>query len=405
MGQAFSYAIAASGTPTSFNATGLPSFLSIDPSSGVISGTPTFTGQIVVTLSATNGGGTRTGTLTITVVPPAPPVISGSSQGVFTATIGQPFNYQITATGNPMSYDATGLPSGLSISGNTISGIPTVCGQIAVGLSATNMGGTGTATLVLTIFDSSGGNANTPSFTSFPTTPDPIIAGQSVTLTAAGSDAGGSLLLYTWNFGDGTTAYGPSVTHVYTAGGVYTATVTVSNGVNSATQSVYVPVNAAAPDTSGGSGPLPNVFSVLKAAIMFNFKGYGKDSLTLSGSIPLQKNFNPSGKTAIITVGDLEQTFTLNPKGKGGNSSASLVLSGKLKNSVFTATPAKFTFTLKNQILFPLLAGLGFTDQNVPKPGKQVAVPVVASIDGVGYLAHVNVVYTAKAGASGSGKK
>jgi C1A family cysteine protease len=87
--------------------------------------------------------------------PPAPgaPVIS--SPLTVTATMGQPFSYQITATNAPTSYAATGLPIGLTCcgTGGTITGTPgpVTPGPVTVTLSATNAVGTGTASLVITL--------------------------------------------------------------------------------------------------------------------------------------------------------------------------------------------------------------------------------------------------------------
>ena len=67
VGVAFSYSITASQSPTSFGATGLPSGLTVDPSSGIISGTPTVGGPFTVTLAATNSVGTGTAPLLLTV--------------------------------------------------------------------------------------------------------------------------------------------------------------------------------------------------------------------------------------------------------------------------------------------------------------------------------------------------
>jgi hypothetical protein len=121
----------------------------VDTSTGLISGTPLTEGISSITLSATNAGGTGTAPLTLTVNPP-PPVIT--SPLTATATVGQLFNYQITATNSPTSFNATGLPAGLTVDTGTglITGTPSVVGMSSVTLSATNAGGTGTAVLALT---------------------------------------------------------------------------------------------------------------------------------------------------------------------------------------------------------------------------------------------------------------
>ena len=64
---AFSYQIKASDSPTSFGALNLPQGLSVDPASGVISGSPLYAGSYAVTLSASNIWGIGAATLQLTV--------------------------------------------------------------------------------------------------------------------------------------------------------------------------------------------------------------------------------------------------------------------------------------------------------------------------------------------------
>jgi carbohydrate binding protein with CBM6 domain/putative Ig domain-containing protein len=151
VGTPFNYSISASNTPTSYNATNLPAGLSINTSTGIISGTPTTAGTKNVIISATNGIGTGNSSLTITINP-LPPIISSSL--TTTGMVGTAFNYHITGSSSPTSYTATNLPAGLTINTSTgvISGTPTSTGVTNVTITATNTGGTSPAqTLVITI--------------------------------------------------------------------------------------------------------------------------------------------------------------------------------------------------------------------------------------------------------------
>ena len=69
-GSAFSYQITANYSPTSYSATGLPAGLTINATSGIISGTPTANGAFPIPLFATNLAGTGTSTLMLTVITP-----------------------------------------------------------------------------------------------------------------------------------------------------------------------------------------------------------------------------------------------------------------------------------------------------------------------------------------------
>lgn len=153
-GSPFTYTITATGAPTSFAATSLPSGLSVDTATGVISGTPTLAGSYNITISAINGLGTGSAllALTVNVNPNAPVVTSGTT----TATVGSLFNYQIVFSPSniPTTFSTGTLPDGLVLDPATgiISGTPTVGGTFNnITLTATNEYGTGAGTLGLSI--------------------------------------------------------------------------------------------------------------------------------------------------------------------------------------------------------------------------------------------------------------
>lgn len=153
VGSALTFTITASGTPTSYSATGLPAGLSVATGTGVISGTPTTAGSSAVLIGATNGSGTGNATLTITVAAAGVAPVITNNPLTAGGTQSTPFDFTVTATGTPTNYTAVGLPAGLSIAAGTgaISGSPTTVGSSSVLLGATNASGTGNATLTITI--------------------------------------------------------------------------------------------------------------------------------------------------------------------------------------------------------------------------------------------------------------
>jgi len=153
VGTPFSFAMTASGSPTSFTASPLPAGLVINATTGVITGTPTTAATTAVLLGATNAFGTGNATLTITVGAAGVAPIVTNSPLTAAGTVGTPFGFTITASGSPTTYTATPLPAGLSIVAATgaITGTPTAAGTTAVLLGATNASGTGNATLTITV--------------------------------------------------------------------------------------------------------------------------------------------------------------------------------------------------------------------------------------------------------------
>jgi thermitase len=84
VGSSFNYSITASGTPTSYNASSLPSGLSVNTSTGVISGTPSSAGTFTSSISASNTAGTGSTSLRITIAKATPAIISAPTASAIT---------------------------------------------------------------------------------------------------------------------------------------------------------------------------------------------------------------------------------------------------------------------------------------------------------------------------------
>jgi len=137
----------------------LPAGLSMNAGTGVISGTPTAASPATnYTVTATNNKGSGTTVIQITVNLPAKPIISYSTPQVYTATEAiTPLSPN--STGGPIPSSGAfsvspSLPSGLRLDVNTgiISGTPiNVRAAANYTVTATNMGGSGTAVINITI--------------------------------------------------------------------------------------------------------------------------------------------------------------------------------------------------------------------------------------------------------------
>ena len=135
----------------------LPAGLTINPTTGVISGTPSaVSSQTTYTVTGTNASGTVTATLVITVNVAAPANLSYNTPNVYTVGGGAITPLNPTSTGGPITQYTIGpsLPAGLTIDPSTgiISGTPTATSpQTTYTVTGVNVSGTITATLVITV--------------------------------------------------------------------------------------------------------------------------------------------------------------------------------------------------------------------------------------------------------------
>ncbi|HEY1919523.1 MAG TPA: putative Ig domain-containing protein [Streptosporangiaceae bacterium] len=147
----------------SYKATGLPTGLSISSTTGVISGTASKAGTYTVTVTGTDTTGpSASATYTWTVGTTTGNTVTVTNPGSQTGTVGTPASLQVSATdsasGQTLTYSATGLPAGLSINASTglISGTPTTATAYSVTVTATDTtGAKGSATFTWTISASS----------------------------------------------------------------------------------------------------------------------------------------------------------------------------------------------------------------------------------------------------------
>lgn len=141
---------ATDGGRLTYGATGLPAQLSIDPSTGLISGTPATAGTSAVTVTATDANGpTGSATFQLTI---DPQVVTVRNPGDQSSGVGTAVRLQIQASdslGGTLGYSATGLPAGLSIAPGTglIAGTPTTAGRSIVTVTATHLGGPAGSTI------------------------------------------------------------------------------------------------------------------------------------------------------------------------------------------------------------------------------------------------------------------
>ena len=118
----------------------LPAGLSL--SGSTISGTPLSVGQTTFTVDVVDSGSPQQSTSQSASITVNPPALSATTSSPLPAgTAGQAYTEPLTATGGTPPYSWTalsGLPAGLSVSGATITGTPTVSGTFSITVQVTD---------------------------------------------------------------------------------------------------------------------------------------------------------------------------------------------------------------------------------------------------------------------------
>ncbi len=294
---AYSAALAASGgtPPYTWNASGLPAGIVIDPASGAISGTPTAAGDFSVRVDVTDSAqATQSKTFPLSIAAAIPP-LSITTASLPGGSVGVAYTASVAASGGtpPYAFSATGLASGLSMDGaGAIGGTPQTAGNFQVAVQVRDSAGqTTNRTLALAI-------ASAPQI--FTTSLPPGTVGVNY---SAGFGANGGVPPLVWSMdpavpGLALNSSNGQISGSPTTAGSFTLTVRVRDANNAADQRQVTLTIAAQPQ------PIQIATTALPGAILS--RPYAQDLAATGGTPPYRW---------LVTEGSLPPGLGLDPSG------------------------------------------------------------------------------------------
>ncbi|MGD2066798.1 MAG: PKD domain-containing protein, partial [Candidatus Bathyarchaeota archaeon] len=231
-------------------------------------------GVYTVSLTVTdNDGATDTATATITVIQNQPPVADAGDIPSDPVDTGEVISFDASHSSDPDGtisryYWDMGDGKTYNTTSPTVAHSYSDSGVYTITLTVTDDGSkTSTTTTTITVIAAK--QSPSASFEVSPTSPN---VNETVNFDASdSSDSDGTVEDYVWEFGDGNTATGEIVTHIYSSNGTYTVTLTVTdNDSLTDTATMYVTVvqpvelDVTEPDPKAGEDQTVNAESEVK---------------------------------------------------------------------------------------------------------------------------------------------
>jgi hypothetical protein len=302
----------------------LPPGLNVDPSSGLLWGTPTGAGTFSFAVTATDqGGNSDTATFTLTVVPA---LAITTAAALPNGTAGAPYAAQLAATGGTPPYtwivlaELGALPSGVTVDASTgrLSGTPATGGSYSFSVRVTDSAKvTATKAFTLTVTDA---------LTIL--TKSPLTSGTAGSAYQQQLSATGGRPPYTWSVSAGALPAGLAlnastgmVAGTPTAGGTFDVTIAVSDSLQTVTAPYQLTIGVPAaptlaitglPDT-GTPATQPTLSIALSDKYPLDITGQATMTFTPdSGGDDPAVQFTTGGRTASfrVPVGTMQAAFS-----------------------------------------------------------------------------------------------